>query len=185
MDQDWNLRMKETGGTTMPRRLPLWFLGPLICTLLISVTGAAFAAGDELSIRKLEAAQAACWNRHDAQTYAALFAPDADVVNVLGWHWKGRAQLAERLSRAFAGVFRRSTLKIEDIDSRLLRPDIAIAHVRWSMMGALSPDGRAADIPQHGIQTQVLVRNRGGWLIAAFQNTNSVPERPFAAGNAK
>jgi uncharacterized protein (TIGR02246 family) len=149
---------------------------------VLSVAGAASASGDDAGIGNVESAQAACWNRHDAQAYAALFTPDADVVNVLGWHWKGRPQLAERLAPAFTGVFRNSTLKIETVDSRLLRPDIAIAHVRWSMTGARSPDGRPQDTPQHGIQTQVLVRTANEkWLIAAFQNTNSVPERSFLA----
>jgi uncharacterized protein (TIGR02246 family) len=139
----------------------------------------ASASNDKVSIRKVEIAQATCWNQHNAEAYAALFTPDADIVNVLGWQWKGRAQLADRLGHAFAGVFRLSTLRIEGVDSRLLRPDIAIAHVRWSMTGAESPTGKASDVPQRGIQTQVLVRNGNGWLIAAFQNTNSMPEQNF------
>jgi uncharacterized protein (TIGR02246 family) len=163
----------------MRKQLNVRTLAPVVCGILLSGSGAALAASDA-AIDRVEAAQASCWNRHDANAYAALFTPDADVVNVLGWHWKGRAQLAERLSSAFAGVFRDSILKIENVESRLLRPDIAVAHVQWSMTGARSPDGRPEDIPQHGIQTQVLVRSAdGSWQIAAFQNTNSIPERSF------
>jgi len=33
-----------------------------------------------------------------------------------------------------------------------------------------------------GIQLQVLTRQSGEWLIASFQNTNSVPEVPFPMG---
>jgi uncharacterized protein (TIGR02246 family) len=139
----------------------------------------------EDGIRSVEMGQAENWNRHDAAGYAALFTPDADVVNVLGWHWKGRRELAARLGRAFAGVFRNSRLTIDSVETRLLRPDVAIAHVRWSMTGAMSPDGRSQDIPQHGIQTQVLSRARGHWHIDAFQNTNSVPERPFPMRDVK
>ena len=169
----------------MRRQLSLRILAPLICAMLLSGLGAALASSDA-AIDGVEAAQASCWNWHDAKAYAALFTPDADVVNVLGWHWKGRAQLAERLTPAFAGVFRSSILKIESVDSRFLRPDIAIAHVRWSMTGAQSPDGRTEDIPQHGIQTQVLVRSTdGSWQIAAFQNTNSIPERAFPSATSR
>jgi len=138
------------------------------------------SAFEDGAIGRLESAQAESWNNHDARAYAALFTPDADVVNMLGWHWKGRRELAMKLGAAFAGPFRNSVLKIDGVETRLLRPDIAIAHVRWSMTRALSPDGRTEDIPRQGIQTQVLVRSAGKWLITAFQNTNSVPERPFA-----
>jgi len=54
----------------------------------------------------------------------------------------------------------------------------AVAHVRWTMKGALAPSGGAAP-PQQGIQLQVLVRSQDGWRIASLQNTNSIPERPF------
>jgi hypothetical protein len=63
---------------------------------------------------------------------------------------------------------------------RFLTPDLAVAHVIWSMAGATSPDGLGSNIPQRGIQTQLLRKIGNRWLIASFQNTNSVPERPFA-----
>ena len=31
-----------------------------------------------------------------------------------------------------------------------------------------------------GFKMQVLVHHAGKWLVTVFQNTNSVPERPFA-----
>jgi len=62
---------------------------------------------------------------------------------------------------------------------KFLKPDVAVAHVNWTMTGALSPTGAGADVPEQGIQTQILVRHCGHWLIAAFQNTSSVPEKPF------
>src|SRR5438128_637674 len=36
--------------------------------------------------------------------------------------------------------------------------------------------------PREGIQTQTLRKTPAGWLIAAFQNTNAVPETPFPLG---
>jgi len=36
--------------------------------------------------------------------------------------------------------------------------------------------------PREGIQLQVLRKSGGGWLIESFQNTNSIPERPFPPG---
>src|SRR6188768_1924801 len=134
-------------------------------------------AADEAAIRDLQARQAEAWNRHDAKAYAALFAPDGDVVNVVGWWWKGPAEIERKLTAAYAFVFKDSALTMTSVDVRFLTPEIAIAHVLWTMTGARTPPG--APVPKQGIQVQVLRKHEGKWLIATFQNTNSVPEAPF------
>ncbi|WP_309610427.1 hypothetical protein [Sphingomonas sp.] len=70
-------------------------------------------------------------------------------------------------------------LHVEAVRERFVAPRVVVAHVGWTMTGALSPDGSGGNVPQRGIQTQVLTRGAGGWMIVAFQNTNSVPERVF------
>jgi uncharacterized protein (TIGR02246 family) len=144
----------------------------------ISVT--AIPRQDEAQIRQLQAWQAAAWNRHDAAAYANLFTEDGEVVNVVGWWWKGRGEIESKLTAAFAFAFRQSTLTITDVQVRFVRPDIAVAHVRWTMVGARTPPGIPE--PRQGIQLQVLQKQRGKWLIASFQNTSSVPEVPFPTG---
>lgn len=135
--------------------------------------------GDEAAIRALEQQQAAAWNAHDIDAYAALFTADADVINVLGWHWRDRAELNRKLGRAHQSIFAKSTLTIGAIDIDFMAPEIAVAHVPWTLAGAQSPTGAGGAAPKVGIQTQVLVKRDGKWRIAEFQNTNSVPERPF------
>ncbi len=152
--------------------------------VLLAAMGAASVAAmarptDDEAIRAVEARQEAAWNAHDAKAYAWLFSEDADTVNVLGWWWKSRAELEEKLGNAFAFVFSRSVLHVEDVSVRHLSHDLVVAQVRWSMSGALSPDGSGSNIPEHGIQMQVLRRDADGWRIVSFQNTNAVPERPF------
>jgi uncharacterized protein (TIGR02246 family) len=142
----------------------------------------AFASeADEPAIRALQARQAAAWNAHDATAYANLFTQDGDVVNVLGWWWRGRAEIQSKLASAFAWVFRDSKLTITDVQSRFLDRATAIVHVRWTMDGAKVPPGAPAP-PREGIQLQVLRKANGQWLIASFQNTNSIPETPFPKG---
>jgi uncharacterized protein (TIGR02246 family) len=133
---------------------------------------------DVSAVREIQMQQAQAWNRHDATAYAALFASDGDVVNVLGWWWRGRAEIESKLIDAFAWVFRDSTLTITDVSVRLLDPVTAVAHVRWVMEGAKVPPG-APEPPRQGIQLQVLRKELSRWQIASFQNTNSVPETPF------
>lgn len=135
---------------------------------------------DKTEIRNVETQQEAAWNRHDAKAYASLFAEDGDCVNVVGWWWKGRAEIEKKLTDAYAFVFRESALTIKDVDVRFLTPELAVAHVHWTMVGARTPKGIPE--PQQGIQTQLLQKQAGRWLIAAFQNTNALPEMPFPKG---
>jgi uncharacterized protein (TIGR02246 family) len=145
----------------------------------LSAPAPARAPADATAIRALQQAQADAWNAHDIDAYAALFTVDADVINVLGWHWKDRAELKAKLGRGFASVFAHSAMSIGETDVTILTPEIAVAHVRWTLSGARSPTGSAADTPKQGIQTQVLVKRDGVWRIAEFQNTNSQSERPL------
>jgi uncharacterized protein (TIGR02246 family) len=147
----------------------------IVFSSLPSTVGA--QSSDELEIRDLQARQADAWNRHDAAAYAALFTEDGDVVNVIGWWWKGRTEIEKKLTPAFASVFRESAMTIAGVDVRFLSPEIGVAHVRWTMAGAKAPPGGMP--PREGIQLQVLKKTAGKWLIASFQNTNSLPEQPF------
>ena len=137
-------------------------------------------ASDEAAIVQLQARQADAWTRHDAAAYARLFTPDGDVVNVLGWWWHGRAEIESKLTAAFAFVFKDSALAITDVKVRSLSPTVAVAYVRWTMTGARTPPGMQE--PRQGIQLQVLTKQNNEWLIASFQNTNSIPEFPFPTG---
>ena len=158
-------------------------LRALIPILLTVLPRAAFSqdhSQDEAEIRNVETQQQEAWNHHDAKAYANLFTEDGEVVNVVGWWWKGRAEIEKKLTDAYAFVFRESVLTITDVKIKFLTPQIAVAHVLWTMVGARTPKGIPE--PQQGIQIQVLQKEAGKWLITSFQNTNSLPERPFPKG---
>ena len=163
----------------MQRRAGWYWLLPLLASMVLGGSASA-ASDDESAVRQVQVSQADAWNRHDGAAYAALFTEDGDCVNVLGWWWKGRAQIESKLDAAFAFVFHESQLTITETEVRFLSPTIAIAHVSWTMTGARTPPGMPE--PRLGIQTQVLQKKSGHWLIQAFQNTNGVPERPFPLG---
>jgi uncharacterized protein (TIGR02246 family) len=141
---------------------------------------AATSPEDESAIRALEVQQQDAWNRHDAKAYAALFTEDGDCVNVVGWWWKGRAEIEKKLTDAYVFVFRESVFTLGEVTVRFLDPNSAVVHVRWTMTGARTPQGLPT--PQQGIQTQLVQKQAGKWLIAAFQNTNSIAEMPFPKG---
>jgi uncharacterized protein (TIGR02246 family) len=146
----------------------------------VSARPATAQGADEAEIRAVATRQGEAWSRHDAKAYAALFTTDCDVVNVVGWWWKGRNELERKLTPMFSSMFSASQLTITDVQVRFLSPDIALAHARWTMTGAHMPPGIPE--PRAGIQTLVFTKDASHWLIAGFQNTNSVPERPTPAG---
>lgn len=82
----------------------------------------------------MQTQQQEAWNRHDAKAYAALFTEDGDLVNVVGWWWKGRPQIEQKLTDAYVFVFRESTLTVNEVQVKFLTPDVAVAHVHWSWL---------------------------------------------------
>lgn len=166
------------GGECMVKSLRMVAISALFLTFVTN--GTMLHAGesvDEAAIRQLQDQQAAAWNQHDAEAYANLFTDDGDVVNVVGWWWQGRAEIQTKLAAAFAVVFKESILTITEVHVKFLTPEIAIAHVRWTMQGAKTPPNIPE--PRQGIQMQILLKRSGKWFIKSFQNTNSVPETPF------
>jgi uncharacterized protein (TIGR02246 family) len=162
----------------MKLRFPKWL--SLLSLILASNLFAAGSAEDETAIRTLEARQPEAWNKHDAKAYANLFTENGDCVNIVGWWWKGRAEIEKKLTDAYVYVFKESALTVTNVDIRFLTSDTAVAHVRWTLTGARTPAG--LPLPQQGLQTHVLQKQNGRWLIAAFQNTLTVPEMPFPKG---
>ncbi len=129
---------------------------------------------DEAAIRGIVDQFAASWNRHDPEALAALFADDADFVNVIGLWWRGRAEIAERMRGNHATIFRESRLTPDQTRVRFLRPDVALVHTTWELAGQRTRDGRAVP-PRTGIATFVLAKRDGTWSISAFHNTDVVP----------
>ena len=144
-------------------------------------TASAFSADqsqDEAPIRKVEAGLEEAWNLHDAKTFARFFTEDADCVNVVGWWWKGRAEIEKKVADSHVLMFRESNITNHEIHIRFMTPRIALVHVRWSMVGNRNPDGTPGR-PRRGIQTHVVQGEGREWLIASFNNVDSVAEVPF------
>jgi uncharacterized protein (TIGR02246 family) len=136
------------------------------------------------AIRNVETGLQEAWNHHDAKAFASFFTEDADCVNVVGWWWKGRPQIESKVADSHVFMFRDSTYSNDEVHIRFLTAQTAVVHVRWSMAGHRNPDGSPGQ-PRKGIQTHILQEQEGKWLIAVFNNTDSVPEVSFPAGARK
>jgi uncharacterized protein (TIGR02246 family) len=152
------------------------FIFVFLTLALAPFAAVAQASEDERLIREITAKWEEAWNRHDMQAGAALFTAEADFVNVNGSLWKGRQAIEQNHADLHAKIFKNSAFKTLKIDVRFLTPDVARAHVNWEISGDTNLDGTPRQARQ-GIFTQILVRQGGQWLIAAWHNTNIVAPR--------
>jgi uncharacterized protein (TIGR02246 family) len=128
----------------------------------VDLTPADRAALEKI-VRQLEAA----WNAMDGSAFAVPFAADADFVNIRGEHFRGQAAVAAGHVALFQSIYAGSTIHCTLEAARLLRPEVALVRVH-SMMDA--PHGPLSG--RHGARfSMVLMKESGGWEIAAFHNT--------------
>jgi len=107
------------------------------------------------------------WNAADGRAFAAAFAHDADFVNVYGMHVRGRENIQRGHEHILRGPYAGSVNRYELESLRLLRPDVALAHVEAHLS---IPAGPMAG--EHSARySMVLTRDGGPWQIAAFHNT--------------
>jgi uncharacterized protein (TIGR02246 family) len=137
--------------------LSVAFLGKFV------VTGASPQSGPEEAVSGLMAS----WNLKDAHAFASQFTEDATFVNVNGALWIGRKDIEDR--HAKAGIFKSSHAEIKPESARLVRPDIALMHVSWTITG----DPRDPQ-PRSYLMTMVVSKRDGRWLIVAAQNGSAV-----------
>ncbi|NUT51177.1 MAG: SgcJ/EcaC family oxidoreductase [Saccharothrix sp.] len=113
------------------------------------------------------------WNDHDMVRHFSVFAEDADFVDVVGRRLRGRsAALADQRAR-HAQRFAESTVRTLELDVRLVRPDVAVAHYHWEMTGDRGSGDTGPGV-RRGIFTFVLSHQDGRWLVVAAHNTESV-----------
>lgn len=115
----------------------------------------------------------------DARRLAALEVPDVETVDRFGVFrlLSGRNENEKLWSDAFEMVARnkaRSAIKINHI--QFLRPDVALVQVSWQFAeGILLTDG--ARIPPFSqVDTFVLLKSHGEWLVAAHNMQETKPQ---------
>ena len=113
------------------------------------------------------------WNNGDADGLAALFAEDADFVNVVGIWWRNRKSIRKAHAYGFERIFRNARLSITELKVRVLRPDVHIVHSVSTLVGQTGPDGKPAG-PRVAVITMVTERRGDGFVIVSAQNTDRV-----------
>jgi len=132
---------------------------------------------DEAAIRRLVAEYNASWEQHDTTMRHKLFAEDADITNVVGKTVHGRASMVEIANTPiYQRMYSNAVLQIDSVSIRFLTYTIAAVDGRWSMTGALHPDGTPWT-DRRGLINLIVTREKGVWLIKIFHNAE-FPDRP-------
>jgi uncharacterized protein (TIGR02246 family) len=119
-------------------------------------------AEDEQRIRALLARLLEAWAQGDGEAYARCFTEDCDYITFNGMQLHGRRDNASLHSALFRSVLRGSKLCADIVRLERLAPDVALVHTA----------GRGR---KGSLQTYVLTRTSGEWLIRSFQNTRVQP----------
>ncbi|SFR16216.1 SgcJ/EcaC family oxidoreductase [Poseidonocella sedimentorum] len=117
---------------------------------------------------------ARAWMGRDARALAALFAEDAEFVNVVGLWWHDRGAIERAHHIGLTTSFAQSTLTPGAIRTRPLGPDAAIVQARFTLTGQTAPDGALAG-PRKTVLSFVMARAGEGWHCVMAQNTDVQP----------
>jgi uncharacterized protein (TIGR02246 family) len=108
---------------------------------LLAASASAQTKADEEALRKLPQAFCEAWAKHDGHELAKIMANDVDFVTVATTYLHGRADFEEFHTRLLAGRFKEATIKLIEMTSRFLRPDLAVVHWSWKIEGDRNMDG--------------------------------------------
>ena len=120
---------------------------------------------DEAAVRAIVKSLEDAWNAHDGKAFAAPFAADADYVVVNGAYAKGREAIEGGHTQILTTHYRESRNAAAVKGVRFIRPDVAVAHVEWSLEATPGAEKMRA------MCSMVLTKDGGKWSIAAFHNT--------------
>ncbi len=133
------------------------------------------ARADDLEIRKVVVTVEEAWNAHDMGAFGKLLRADAEWVNIVGMHWRGRDAVVAAHAAFHETMFKNHRVKTDSIETRPLGRDSAIAVVTTTNDAFTTPAGQVMPKAQNR-QTYVLAKGPEGWRIAHAQNVVVNPE---------
>ena len=135
-------------------------------------------ANNQILIEKQVLAFAEAWNKHDAKALSELYAEDGDFVDFMG-HWlRGRQAVEQAHEAIFKTVMRQSRETLSEINTRFIKPDVAVVHCVWMLEGQLNPHGETVP-PRRGRLLIIVQQNGEKWQIVSSQNTELFEQPHF------
>jgi uncharacterized protein (TIGR02246 family) len=147
----------------------------LLAAALAPVVGAQEASDAEEAVKMVATQWQDAWNGGDMDALGALYAEDADYVDLFGRTFKGREQIQANFSEVHSTAYEGAKISIETTSVQFIEPDVAVSDSVWEMTGL--PEGTEA--PSKGQSTAVVVKKDGDWKIVAHRAR--VPAPPLLA----
>ena len=114
----------------------------------------------------------AAWNAADMNAMWRLATDDVHWVNVVGMHWRGKADVQKAHQIYFDMMFKDRSVKLDEIESVETLPGGAVvAVVRWSFGGFRQPDGVMRP-PGKDMMSLVMAPRGDGLAIAHGANVH-------------
>lgn len=147
---------------------------PFVVMAAWTVAAAATAVdGDGVAANQaLAKAFETAWNTHDMDPgLRRLVTHDVDWVNVDGGMGSGIEQIVSGHASVHRTKFKDSVMTVTHADVKLVKPDVAVVHVKWHLRGDRNNDGSPRE-PREGIFTWITVKVGDTWKIRASHNSN-------------
>ncbi|HEY0790264.1 MAG TPA: SgcJ/EcaC family oxidoreductase [Chthoniobacterales bacterium] len=145
----------------------------------MSTSAYAINAPDQEEIRVVVMGFFAAWNRHDMKAFAELFADDADWINTVGMHWRGKAAVVKAHEVFHRTIFQHTEMTPAATEIRAVTSDVAVAVVTVKAGDFTTPEGERKTGTQDRLSL-ILVKREGGWRLTHGHNTVIDPKaQPF------
>ena len=131
---------------------------------------------EEQAIRDILNQLESAWNTSDSKSFAAVFAEDANFIQMFGGQLDGRIAIEASHLHIFETIYKRSHADFLLQSVRYVRPDVAIVFVKAHLQFCEGNESRDLDARP----TLIIAKDQGKWQIVAFQNTR-ISEMPAAA----
>jgi uncharacterized protein (TIGR02246 family) len=150
----------------------------------MSTSASAINASDQEEIRAVVMGFFKAWNRHDMKAFAELFSDDADWINIVGMHWRGKKAVVKAHEVFHRTIFRNTDMTPTGVGIRVVTSEVAIAVVTLKAGEFTAPDGKQMAGTQDRLSV-ILVKGEGGWRITHGHNTVVDPSaQPFDPVNS-
>ncbi len=116
------------------------------------------------------------WNGYDSIRLAAVFAEDANFIQIFGGQLDGRLAIEAAHRHIFETIYKGSHATFTLRSIRFVRPDVAVVFARAHVNFTEGNEAREIETRP----TMIVVKEQAKWQIVTFQNTK-ISEVPAAA----